>query len=309
MNNKISIIIPIYNAQDNLELCLNALLKQTHKNLEIICINDGSQDNSLEILNSYSKKDDRIIVLNQENGGPGVARNNGLKHASGDYIMFCDSDDFYEPNMCEIMLNEIVNSNLDLVVSNINTLKTTGSRPIAFRNYNALERTGEIEKEALLSINLALWNKIFKKSILDNYNINFPSISTGEDDAFIYLYLIYSKNYKIIKDKLYNYQIVKNSLMDKLYCKKLKNQKYDRMMALKHVINNYIKNKKTNSLDDKLSYLCLRAYRATNYPLKTKKEKFELYKKIHELIKDKTINKNPDFEILRLIQNKEYEKL
>lgn len=100
----ISIIVPVYNVEDYLPKCLDSVLNQTMEDIEIICVNDGSKDGSLSILNDYAKKDERIIIHNQQNAGVSVARNNGLKLARGDYYMFIDSDDWLEPETCEVAL-------------------------------------------------------------------------------------------------------------------------------------------------------------------------------------------------------------
>ena len=99
---KISIIIPIYKVEKYLQSCLDSVLAQTFKDWEAICVNDGSPDNSGKILTEYAKKDPRIKIITQNNQGPSVARNNGLKQANGKYIFFLDSDDFIHPQLLEI---------------------------------------------------------------------------------------------------------------------------------------------------------------------------------------------------------------
>ena len=116
----ISIILPVYNCEKFLSRCLEALLIQTYSNIEVLCINDGSTDKSLQILEQYAQKDSRIKVFSQENSGPAKARNLGLAKARGDYLMFCDSDDWYEPQMCECMLKTIELENVDLVICKAN---------------------------------------------------------------------------------------------------------------------------------------------------------------------------------------------
>lgn len=113
MNDLISVVIPVYNAQMYLQKCLDSLLNQTHKNLEIICVNDGSCDNSLDILRKYEKEDKRIIIIDKENGGPSAARNAGLKAGRGDYVMFVDSDDWVDADMCQTMHTALVQNHAD----------------------------------------------------------------------------------------------------------------------------------------------------------------------------------------------------
>ena len=115
-NPKISVIIPVYNVEKYLRECLDSVVNQTMRDIEIICVNDGSTDNSLDILKEYATKDDRIIVINQTNGFVGSARNNGLKIARGEYIQFVDSDDYLELNACETAYKYALLYNVDVVV-------------------------------------------------------------------------------------------------------------------------------------------------------------------------------------------------
>jgi glycosyltransferase involved in cell wall biosynthesis len=112
----ISIIMPIYNCADFVSKTLDSLLIQTHQDIDIICVNDGSTDCSEEVVNKYVMQDKRVRLVTQANGGPGKARNTGLDLAKGSYIMFCDSDDWYEPDMCAKMLEALESSKSDVVM-------------------------------------------------------------------------------------------------------------------------------------------------------------------------------------------------
>ena len=113
---KLSIIVPVYNASKYLERCLDSVINQTLKEIEIICINDGSSDNSKTILENYAKKDNRIKIINQKNLGLSASRNKGIKYANGEYIFFVDADDWIELNTCEITYNFAKEKNLDLLL-------------------------------------------------------------------------------------------------------------------------------------------------------------------------------------------------
>ena len=115
---EISIIVPVYNAEKYLEKCLDSLIGQTFENIEILCVNDGSTDNSPAILHRYAKMDPRVHVFDRPNSGPASARNAGLDHARGKYLMFCDADDEYTPSMCQEMYQAITEQNVDLVMCN-----------------------------------------------------------------------------------------------------------------------------------------------------------------------------------------------
>ncbi len=113
---KVSIIVPIYNSEKNLDRCVNSILRQSYKNLELILINDGSTDSSLDICNNFRKLNENIIVIDQKNMGVSAARNIGLRYATGDLIQFVDSDDYIDSDMTESLVNCIRENNADLVI-------------------------------------------------------------------------------------------------------------------------------------------------------------------------------------------------
>ena len=115
---KISVIIPVYNVEKYIHECIDSIIRQTYKNIEIICIDDGSSDKSYDILKEYASKDNRFILLQQENKGAGTARNKGLEIATGDFISFLDADDFFEHDLLELALNKLQESESDFVIYN-----------------------------------------------------------------------------------------------------------------------------------------------------------------------------------------------
>lgn len=116
--NKISIIVPIYKVEIYLRKCVDSIVNQTYKNIEILLIDDGSPDNCGIICDEYAKKDERIKVIHKKNGGLSDARNYGIEASSGDYIMFVDSDDYISKDMCEILLKKALENNADIVSCN-----------------------------------------------------------------------------------------------------------------------------------------------------------------------------------------------
>lgn len=115
---KVSIVIPVYNAELYISRCLDSIINQTYTDLEIICVNDGSKDNSLQILKKYQEKDERIFVIDKENAGVSEARNDAIKRSSGQYITFVDSDDWLEKDAIELMYKALIENNADVVRSN-----------------------------------------------------------------------------------------------------------------------------------------------------------------------------------------------
>ena len=235
---EISIIIPVYNSEKYLDTCLNSLINQTFKDIEIICINDGSMDNSLNIMEKYAQTDKRIIVISQENSGVAVARNKGLKTATGNYVMFCDSDDYYYPDMCKTMLNKLKKENVDTVMCSANVFsdfKSTRDLKEVQEQYDNKDYLCSLNdwKNKLLLSN-ELWNKIFKKEIIDKYHICFPEKMWCDDRAFIMKYLACSDNVLVLKDRLYNYRLTPNSYCENVHNKKYKNF-YDTIFAMQDV--------------------------------------------------------------------------
>lgn len=211
---KISIIIPVYNAEKYLESCLNSLLAQSMSDIEIICINDGSSDSSQKILETYAKLHNKIKFFNQENSGPAKARNMGLEKSTAEFIMFCDADDTYCPTMCQKMYDAINNKNTDLVMCNTNGYDRNGK--IVYNNYYFSLKEGRysLSQNIIPKINVFLWNKIFRKSKIDLHKINFPNGHKSDDNYFVFTYLTVSNDIYCLDERLYNHFDRENSIMD-----------------------------------------------------------------------------------------------
>lgn len=233
MDKKVSIIVPVYNTEGLLGRCLDRLVGQTYSNIEVICVDDGSTDGSLEVLRSYAGKDERIKVVSQANAGAGAARNKGLDLATGEYVMFCDSDDFYEPQMCELMVKAMVHKNVDLVTCDFKVVSEDGGysrdeenniRPDLF-GYHSLK-----DAEKKKRVNSNLWNKVFKREIIERYHLRLSdSIKVAEDWCFFIPYICVIRNLYGLDQCLYNYQMRQNSLMSVAYSNK--DDLFDRMTA------------------------------------------------------------------------------
>lgn len=224
----ISIIVPIYNAEKYLKRCIESIISQTYLNLEIILVDDGSKDNSSKICDDYANKDNRIKVIHKENEGVSKARNDGLKLATGKYILFVDSDDWLEKEMCEKMINKIISNDSDLVVCEYNNF---------YENEN---RTENVNLKDLKNVSFAEiisddsnkyggfpWNKLIKRSVIKN---NF------REDIFYYENLLFFlensnniKRYSVVHEKLYNYNINDGSA---LHSKKYSLKKLTALEAL-----------------------------------------------------------------------------
>lgn len=214
----ISIIVPVYNVEPYLNKCLDSIVNQTYKKLEIILIDDGSTDNSGLICDEYASKDNRIIVVHQKNKGLSAARNVGLNIAKGDYIAFVDSDDFIEKDMYFTMYNVMNKNYADVCVCNYIKNTNFETKKIYSEIFKILTSKQAI-KQLLLSytklrkkptIEYAVWNKLYRKEIFEN--VMFP-VGKKYEDQFITL-LILDKIDKIvwIDADYYNYVQRKNSI-------------------------------------------------------------------------------------------------
>lgn len=221
-NSLISIIVPVYNASVTLERCLRSLVSQSYKNIEIICVDDGSTDASLLLLETFANLDKRIkIIKNTENKGVAYSRNIALKHVNGEYIMWCDSDDWYEKDMCKEMYEAITNSDTELAICNAK-VNDEGENirtflDIGVKNFDLI--TGKYVMNFVVNkeISCCLWNKIFKKSLIDKYALEFPLIDAHEDYIFVFIITMLVKEVFLLNKHLYNYTVRPNSTIDKLF--------------------------------------------------------------------------------------------
>ena len=211
----VSIIIPVYNAESFLPECLDSLLNQSLSNIEIICVDDGSTDKSLEILNKYAITDNRIKILQQKNMYAGVARNNGLKIAKGKYVIFLDSDDFFELNMLEEMFFQCEKDKADICLCNArhynNKTKEYIDVPYLLNMANTPSKLPFSYKDCPNTFyqitTSAPWNKLYRKSFLKENNIEYLDYKKAEDVFFTNIQLILAEKITVINKKFTNYRI------------------------------------------------------------------------------------------------------
>ena len=202
MENLISIIVPVYNAEKTLGKCVNSLLAQTHRDLEIILVNDGSKDNSLAMCLEFAEKDERIRIVDKPNGGVSSARNAGLDAATGEYIMFCDSDDWVEPDWCSTLYANRQENGLTICLID----DPSAEAEIYPVETELVDRKMYMHRPSMMC---AIYNKLFLKSIIDRNHLRFAKeLSLGEDFCFCMAYLAHADG-KIcyIYRKLYHYVI------------------------------------------------------------------------------------------------------
>ena len=208
----VSILIPIYNTAKYLPTCLDSVLAQTLKNIEIICVNDGSTDNSDEILRAYAKRDKRIVIYEKENGGLPSARNAGLDIAQGEYLAFLDSDDFLAPNALQTVYEKAKKKKADVVVFGAQVI-SRDDNVSSWLKYVLSPRDIFYKKfspEVLFSECGALpflWRNLIKRDLIESHHLRLaPEIIIGEDQAFQFQFFPYANRILFCKDKLYYYR-------------------------------------------------------------------------------------------------------
>lgn len=211
---KVSIVVPVYNSCKTIGRCLESILEQTYSNLEIVIVNDGSTDNSLEICESYATKDSRVLLLSQENAGPSSARNFGIRNSSGTYMQFVDSDDVIKPNMTEELVKG-ANENSQLVICRYDKRldgTTTSEHLMGGSGISNRFLIGEFANQLHYFMNQdllnSLCNKLYITQVIMNNGLEFnPSIFMGEDLVFNLDYLNSVHQISFIDKALYVYDI------------------------------------------------------------------------------------------------------
>lgn len=228
----ISIIIPAYNAAEQITKCLDSIIFQTNRpDIEIIVVDDGSTDSTVSILNGYAKQYKYITVYHQKNQKQSVARNNGLKHASGKYIMFIDSDDFLEDNMLSLMYKAVEKEDHDLCICGI---KKIFNNRIECETESCLKNSSDYLADYLThhkEMDVGLWNKIFKRDIIEKNNIFLENGNYFEDTLFVFKYLCHVENEIVFIEKpLYNLMKRENTTTTK-YTPEI--EQYSRLLVKK----------------------------------------------------------------------------
>ena len=227
---KISVIVPVYNVEKYLSECLDSIVNQTLKNIEIICLNDGSTDNSLSILQKYASKDKRIKIIDKENEGPGYTRKVGLDIAKGKYVLFCDSDDYYaELTAFEELYNYIEKMKVDVVIfESIRFDKNKGFCIEERDLFNAPQKKifSYLDMNNILFFRAYAWRKIYSKEFLDSYDDWFFLKHIIYEDIPFHFQITIRSRMSYINKKFYVYRMRENSLghilNDKAICDRCK---------------------------------------------------------------------------------------
>lgn len=240
---KVSVIVPIYNVEKYLEKCINSLLSQTLEDIQIILVNDGSKDNSGNIAREYEKNNkNRIIYVEKENSGLSDARNYGLKYATGDFVAFLDSDDYIEKNAYEEMYNKAIEENADYVECDFiwefpNKIRVDKQYP--YKN----------KKEMLSFVRVVAWNKLIKRQLIIDNNLEFPKGLRYEDVEFTYKLIPFINKFAYVDKSFIHYVQREGSIAN------VQNERTAEIFTvLDNVIEFYKKNNIYEKYRDELEY-------------------------------------------------------
>lgn len=234
----ISIIIPIYNAEKYLNRCIKSILNQSHNNLEIILVNDGSEDDSLNICNDYAKRDSRIKVIHKDNAGPSAAREDGVNMATGNFIAFVDADDYIDKDMYQSLIR-VANNGVDIVQCGYRRVSTTGEI-LETRELKQIDISGSFESSlhyaSQTNTTNFLWNKLYKAKLFKK--VVFPKLYAGEDSCILTQVYTFAKRIVNIEEPFYNYVMTPDSLCRQPFSEK----KLDNIEAGKFMYDFYSRN-------------------------------------------------------------------
>lgn len=240
---KFSIIIPVYNCEKKMHICIESILGQTFRDWELILVNDGSRDNSLSECNKYANSDSRIKVISQDNKGPASARNNGIQYSKGEYLLFCDADDQLEERALEKIVEQL-EKDVDIIFFGYSDAMIEQGKIVVLGqhqlSYRQLESNEELKKEFVkldaTGFTYPVWNKVYRSEFIKECRAEFPEgINVAED--FIFNIQLYTRvnNIIVLDECLYNYIHHKDSITSTFNKNKIENVEFVYLYAMEHL--------------------------------------------------------------------------
>ncbi|MCI9286520.1 MAG: glycosyltransferase [Clostridia bacterium] len=277
---KVSVIVPVYNVEKYIRKCLDSLVNQTLEDIEIIVVNDGSKDSSIDILKEYAEKHNNIKVYEKENGGLSDARNYGLQFATGKYIAFLDSDDYVDVNLYKRMYEKAKAEDSDMVECNFYWVYDNKTKKDIGQKYKG-------KKQMFEKARVVAWNKLYKKEILEKAKTQFPKGLRYEDVEFFYKLVPYMERVSFIKEPLIYYVQRKQSIVN------TQNEKTkDIFTVLDNVIQYYKENNLYEEYKEVIEYTYARLLLCSSFKRMCKIKDKNIRKK---LLNETWINLNKNF--------------
>ena len=302
MQDLISVVVPIYNVEKYLIRCIESILKQTYKNIEIILVDDGSKDSCGKICDEYKEKDSRIKVIHKENGGLSDARNAGINVAKGIYICFIDSDDFIDASFIEKLYRMCINSGANIAQCSFNIL----TNEIKDEEKKAESKIINISAREMLknvygkysAYNISACNKLFKTDLFNN--IRFPFGRIHEDEFTTYKLIYLSGRVAITSQKLYNYYIERNGSITQT---RFNIKRLDYLTALEERMQFFEENNETElynkTLEQYCYYIIISNYKCHKHIESSKNIQTELLKKYRKNVKE--LIKKPKIKLIKKV--------
>ena len=297
---KVSVIIPIYNVEPYLKKCLDSVCNQTLKDIEIICVNDCSPDNSLVIVNEYAQNDNRIKIIDfKQNQGVAIARNTALSQANGEYIGFVDPDDWIDLDFYENLYNRAVEKNLDLVIGNIKTF------------FNGLEIRSNLDFQIFKyeKVFYGLFQLgLYKRSLLKKYNIKFTEgCIIGEDRLLPIMFSYYAKKFDVLDNVYYNQLRRDNSATKNISARKIDDYIFSCLLVKDFVLGSKMSKDKVYIVLYNLWKGGINLLQFANYSSLSSLEQF--LEKLYEVMEDKSIFSSLDIEIFDSLKFRDEDKM
>lgn len=237
MQELISVIIPVYNVEKYIDRCVESVINQTYKNLEIILVDDGSSDMSFHLCNKWKKEDKRVKVLSKENGGAATARNAGIDSARGDYIMFVDSDDYVSEIICESLYIKLKQQQADIAICRMEKIEKDRIYPTRLWDYPentvVMNRRVALQEFFLDKIDCGPCHKLFSTGAIKQ--IRFPEGVINEDFVFVYRVLSNANRIVFFSDILYHYCFRENSVTSSRFSKRQFDRYYNCVEVYKEI--------------------------------------------------------------------------
>lgn len=306
---KISVVIPVYNVEKYIRECIESIINQTFKDIEIIVVNDGSKDNSIKIVEEYLS-DKRIKIINKENGGASSARNIGMKIAKGEYIYFIDSDDFIEKDVLEVLYKNLESEKLDIIFSNFSFYndKTKKEKKSKF-NFPFKENINKGYYFLYNGEEINVWNRLYRKEFFKKYNFEFIEKIIHEDQDFGFKTILLAENIKYIENYGYKYRVEREG---SIMSSQKKEKSLKSVQILKKELKNFFSNTQLNKFQKIRVYFKLLSLDFWEKELKNEKITLEEIEKFEDSLEkiyqnngfnsiEKKILKN---DIRNLIKNK-----
>lgn len=246
---KFSVIITMYNVESYIARCLESIINQTYSNIEILVVDDGSSDNSLEVVNRY-KTDSRLKVITKENGGVSTTRNVGIANATGEYIMFVDGDDYIDERTFEILAKKLSEHPYDIICFNYVVINNGNSKVVKA----TVNQSIEIVREYIIG-QPSPWAKIIKRKLFIDNKITFPEGRIYEDLAVIPSLALYTSSICFIEDSLYYYYIRKGSIM---HITEFNENRDDKFFSVNYLIDAFRKHNCFENYKNELEYVYLK---------------------------------------------------